>query len=66
MKVIVNIPLHATREYLDDFDETSIPNVGDDFGELYGRLYVVNEKTIDKNVCTLDLIRKEFFGRINK
>ena len=62
MKVIVNIPLHATREYLDDYDETGIPNVGDDVGEIYEHMYVVNKKTIDGDVCTLDLIRKEFSG----
>lgn len=56
MKVVVNIPLRATREYLNDFDEQTIPNVGDDFDEKY---YVKNKK-VNKNVCTLDLEFKKF------
>lgn len=40
MKVIVSIPLKPDREYLDDFDEETIPNVGDRFNENY----VVSEK----------------------
>lgn len=55
MKVIVNVPLRPTREYIDDFDEATIPNIGDDFDDMY----VVENRTIDGNVCTLDLKRKE-------
>ena len=55
MKVVVNIPLKSTRVYKDDFDEATIPNIGDDFGDMY----VVVDKTIDGNVCTLDVQRKE-------
>ena len=53
MKVIVNVPLRTTREYLDDFIEGTIPNVGDRFDDKH----VVTEKQIDreKDVCTLDL-----------
>lgn len=53
MKVIVNVPLRATREYLDDFIEGTIPNVDDRFDDKH----VVTEKQIDreKDVCTLDL-----------
>lgn len=29
MKLIVEVPLQATREYLDDFIPETIPNVGD-------------------------------------
>lgn len=57
MKVVVNIPLKATREYIDDFVEETIPNVGDEFDDIDGRLYVVAKKVIDGNVCTLDLQR---------
>lgn len=53
MKVIVNVPLHATREYLDDFIEETIPNVGDMFDDMY----IIKRKTIKENVCTLDLKR---------
>ncbi len=56
MKVVVNIPLRATREYLNDFDEQTIPNVGDDFDEKY----YVKDKNVNKNVCILDLGFKEF------
>ena len=55
MKVVVNIPLKPTRVYKDDFDEKTIPNVGDNFDDMY----VVVGKTIDGNVCTLDVQRKE-------
>jgi hypothetical protein len=58
MKVVVNIPLKATRVYEDDFDEATIPNVGDDFDDMY----VVKNKTIDGNICTLDLKRKNNFN----
>lgn len=54
MKVVVDIPLKPTRVYEDDFDEVTIPNVGDDFDDTY----VVKSKTINGNVCTLDLERK--------
>lgn len=54
MTVVVNIPLKSTRVYKDDFDEETIPNVGDEFDDMY----VVKEKTIDGNICTLDLKRK--------
>lgn len=47
MKVVINIPLRATREYLNDFDEQTIPNVGDDFDEKY----YVKDKNVNKNVC---------------
>lgn len=54
MKVVINVPLRPTREYIDDFDEATIPNIGD---ELYDT-YIVKSKTINGNVCTLDLERK--------
>jgi len=55
MKVRVNVPLRGTREYFGDYNPITIPNVGDDFGDMY----VVTEKMIDGNVCTLDVQRKE-------
>jgi hypothetical protein len=55
MKVKVNIPLRGTREYFGDYDEATIPNIGDDFGDVY----VVTEKTIDGDICTLDVQRKD-------
>ena len=56
MKVVVNIPLRVTREYLNDFDEQTIPNVGDDFDEKY----YVKDKNVNKNVCILDFGFKKF------
>lgn len=53
MKLIVNIPLSLSREYFEDFDENTFPNVGDDFEEKY----YVRYKTIENDVCTLDLGR---------
>lgn len=59
MKVIVNIPLQPTREYTSNFIEETIPNVGDEFDDVY----VVARKTIDGDICTLDVIRKnKFYG----
>ena len=52
MKLIINVPLSYTREYLEDLDENTLPNVGDDF----------RHKTIENNVCTLDLGFKKFKG----
>ena len=53
MKVIVNIPLHATRVYEDDFEENSIPNIGEQFDDNY----IVVNKTIRDNTCILDVKR---------
>ena len=58
MKLIINVPLSYSREYLEDLDENTLPNVGDDFEEKY---YVKN-KTIENDVCTLDLGFKKFKG----
>ena len=55
MTVVVNVPFHATRAYIDEFDEETIPNVGDDFDDMYA----VEKKTINGNVCTLYLKRKK-------
>lgn len=51
MKLIINVPLSYTREYLEDLDENTLPNIGDDFEEKY----YVRRKTIENDVCTLDL-----------
>lgn len=53
MKVLVNIPFYASREYVDDFDEETIPNVG----ERFDGSYIVENKTIDGDTCILDLKR---------
>ena len=53
MKVFVEIPLRPTREYIDDFDECTIPNVGDRFDAEH----IVKEKAVEGNVCILRLKR---------
>lgn len=53
MKVIVNIPLQATRVYEGDFEENSIPNIGEQFDDTH---IVVNKTIIDKT-CVLDVKR---------
>lgn len=53
MKVVVNIPLYASREYVDDFDEKTIPNID----ERFDGSYIVANKTIDGDICILDLKR---------
>ena len=58
MKLIVNVPFCYSREYLKDLDKNTLPNVGDYFEEKY---YVIH-KTIENDVCTLDLGLKKFKG----
>ena len=58
MKVIVNIPLQATRVYDDDFEENSIPNIGEQFDANY----VVVNKTIIDEKCVLDVKRTGWKG----
>lgn len=60
MRVTVNIPLHLSREYLDDVDLDTIPETGDLFGEMHGHEYIVEKKTIANNECILDVRRKDF------
>lgn len=56
MKLIVDVPLQATREYFDDFIPETIPNAGDVFDDKY----IVKKKTINGDVCKLELcIRKD-------
>lgn len=61
MKIKVNIPLHFSREYLDDFDPDTIPKVGDYFGKIYGHEYI----TIVDNECILGVIKKEFYRGVS-
>lgn len=56
MKVKMNIALQATREYLDDFDESTIPNVGDTIENTY----IVERKAIEGNLCVLDVRKKRW------
>lgn len=60
IKLIVHIPLCFDREYIDDFDEKTIPNIGDAFEEIY----VVCKKEINENMCELTLDRnREWYRR---
>lgn len=61
MKIKVNIPLHFSREYLDDFDPDTIQKVGDYFGKIYGHEYI----TIVDNECILGVIKKEFYRGVS-
>lgn len=54
MKVIVNIPLQATRVYEEEIEENSIPNIGDQFDDNY----IVVNKTIKDKTCILDVQKK--------
>ena len=56
MKVIVNIPLQATRVYEGDFEETSIPNVGEQFDDTH---IVVNKTIRDKTGITYESLKRE-------
>jgi hypothetical protein len=53
MKVVVNIPLQATRVYEDEFEENSIPNIGEQLDDNY----IVVNKTIRDKTCILDVKR---------
>ena len=69
MKVIMNVPFYGTREYLDDFDPNTIPKVGETLSTKDVRKYVVKNKTIIGNECTLDLVLESSFwykGKPNK
>lgn len=60
MKVVVNIPLQATRVYEDEFEENSIPNIGEQFDDNH----IVVNKIIRDKTCILDVKRngwKEIF-----
>lgn len=58
MKLIVHMPLSSDREYLDDFDENTLPNIGDIFNEVF----LVKKKEIDGDICELTLDRnKEWY-----
>lgn len=54
MKVLVNIPFHASLECLEDIKEEELPNVGDRFDDIY----VISKKTIIDDTCIFDT-RKE-------
>lgn len=60
MKVVVEVPLQATREYLDDFIPETIPNVGD----IYDEDYVVKKKTINGDICTLKVLQKWLYNQM--
>lgn len=51
MKLLVNVPLTASCEYLDDYIEETIPDVGERFDDTY----VVLRKSVEGDLCTLDL-----------
>jgi len=65
MKLIAHTPSYD-REYLDDFNENTLPNIGDIFEEIY----VVKKKEVNNNTCELMLDRnrkwykryEEFYG----
>lgn len=54
MKIIVHVPLSCDREYIGNFDRNTIPNVGDNFDEVY----VIKNKQIKDNLCELTLRKK--------
>lgn len=60
MRLIVHVPLSYDREYIDDFDENTLPNVGD----IYEDLFVVKKKEINENLCELTVGRtKEWYKK---
>lgn len=60
MKLIVHVPLSCDREYFDNFDENTLPNVSDIFEEIY----VVEKKEINNNICELTLGKnREWYKR---
>lgn len=40
MKLIVHVTLSCDREYIEDFDENILPNIGD----IYEDLFIVKKK----------------------
>ena len=62
MRLIVHTPSYD-REYLDDFDENTLPNIGDIFEEIY----VVKKKEINNNTCELTFDRnREWYKRYDE
>lgn len=57
MRVVVNIPFHASLEFLDDIKEEELPNVGDQFDDTY----IVIKKTFIDGNCILDTKRVSAF-----
>lgn len=55
MKLIVHVPLSYDREYIDNFDENTLPDVGD----IYEDLFIVKKKEINGDVCELTVGRSE-------
>ena len=53
MRVVVNIPFHASLELLDDIKEEELPNIGDRFDDTY----IIVRKTFIGNNCILDTKR---------
>ena len=53
MRVVVNIPFHASLELLDDIKEEELPNIGDRFDDTY----IIVRKTFIDNNCILDTKR---------
>lgn len=55
MKLIVHVPLSCNREYINDFDENTLPNIGD----IYEDLFIVKKKEINGDVCKITVERTE-------
>lgn len=55
MKLIVHVPLSYDREYTEDFDENTLPNIGD----IYEDLFIVDKKEINGDVCELTVNRTD-------
>ena len=53
MKLIVNIPMKPTREYIMDYRPEELPEVGTPFDSLY----YVKDKRVEGDTCVLDLAR---------
>ena len=62
MRVIVNIPLHASLECWGDVKEDELPNVGDRFDDTY----VIIKKTIIDDTCVLDTRKQPICYECNK
>lgn len=56
MKVIMNMPFVYSNEFSESYFKGEIPEIGDDVGDRY----YVKDKTVENDICTIDL---EFRGR---
>jgi hypothetical protein len=55
MKVIMNMPFVYSNEFSESYFKGEIPEIGDNVGDRY----YVKDKTVENDICTIDLEFRE-------